>query len=67
MSTRKPVADQDIEPEYDFRDSIPNPYAERYREGHVPRVIRSKGCTKAGRPVAGTDAPTTRAGKTRPG
>lgn len=32
MSTKKHVADPDIEPEYDFRDSVPNPYAERYRE-----------------------------------
>jgi uncharacterized protein YuzE len=43
MGTKKPVADPDIEPEYDFRDSVPNPYAERYREGHVPLVTRSDG------------------------
>ncbi len=40
MST-KPVADPDIEPEYDFRASVPNPYAERYREGRAPLVSRS--------------------------
>jgi uncharacterized protein YuzE len=43
MSTKKPVADPDIEPEYDFRDSVPNPYAERYREGHAPLVTRAGG------------------------
>ena len=43
MSTKKPVADPDIESEYDFRDSVPNPYAERYREGHVPLVTCSAG------------------------
>ena len=46
MSTKKPVADPDIEPEYDFRDSVPNPYAERYREGHVPLVTRSGGSSE---------------------
>jgi hypothetical protein len=66
MSTKKPVADPDIEPEYSFRESIPNPYAERYCEGHVPRVTRSKGSTTVGRPVAETDA-ATRARKKRPG
>ena len=40
MSTKKPVADPDIEPEYDFRDSVLNPYAERYRQDHVPLVTR---------------------------
>ena len=43
MNTKKPVTDQDIEPEYDFRDSAPNPYAERYRKDHVPLVTRSDG------------------------
>jgi hypothetical protein len=41
MSTKKPVADPDIEPEYDFSASVPNPYAERYREDHVP-VVRGR-------------------------
>jgi len=35
MTTKKPVADPDIEPEYDFGNSVRNPYAERYREDHV--------------------------------
>ena len=30
MTTKKPVADPEIEPEYDFGNSVPNPYAERY-------------------------------------
>lgn len=47
MSTKKPVADPDIEPEYDFRASVPNPYAERYREGHVPLVTRSGGSSES--------------------
>ena len=67
MSTKKPVADPDIEPEYSFRASIPNPYAERYREGHVPRVTRSEESTRVGRPVAETDVAIPRARKNRPG
>ena len=35
VPTKKHVADRDIEPEYDFRDSVPNPYAERYGEDHA--------------------------------
>ena len=38
MHTKKPVADQDIAPEYDFEDAGPNPYAGRYRDDHVPVV-----------------------------
>ena len=41
MSTKKPVADPDFEPECDSRDSVPNPYAERYREGHGPPAAPS--------------------------
>lgn len=38
MPTKKPVADADVEPEYDFHDSMPNPYADRYLEGGAAGV-----------------------------
>jgi hypothetical protein len=38
MHTKKPVADQDIVPDYDFKDAGPNPYAGRYRDDHVPVI-----------------------------
>jgi hypothetical protein len=38
MTTKKPVADQDIAPQYDFKDAGPNPYAGRYRDDHVPVI-----------------------------
>jgi len=34
MNTKKPVADPDLKPEYDFGEAVPNPYAERYQRGH---------------------------------
>ena len=38
MNTKKPDGYPDIAPEYDFRDAAPNPYADRYRDDHVPVV-----------------------------
>jgi hypothetical protein len=38
MSTKKPVADPDIAPEYDFTDAVPNPFAARYRADYVPVI-----------------------------
>lgn len=38
MRTKKPLIDPDIEPEYDFRGSMPNPYAERLAASRIPRV-----------------------------
>lgn len=35
MTTKKPVTDTDVVPEYDFRDSVPNPYADRYWQGRA--------------------------------
>jgi hypothetical protein len=41
MTTKKPVADPDIEPEYDFRDAVPNRYADRCGPaGTKPVVVR---------------------------
>ena len=48
MTTKKPVADPDIEPEYDFGNSVPNPYAERYREDHVEVVMGAPDPSGAG-------------------
>jgi hypothetical protein len=39
MTTKKPVTDTDVEPEYDFRDSVPNPYADRYWIGRTDGVV----------------------------
>ncbi|HEY5433836.1 MAG TPA: DUF2442 domain-containing protein [Candidatus Limnocylindrales bacterium] len=59
MSTKKPVADPDIEPEYDFRGAVPNPYAERYPVDHVPVVTRTGG------PSGSTRGPRARAARVR--
>ena len=47
MHTKKPVADQDIAPEYDFTDAGPNPYAGRYRDDHVPVITGSESVERA--------------------
>ena len=47
MHTKKPVADQDIAPEYDFTDAGPNPYAGRYRDDHVPVITGSESVEQA--------------------
>jgi hypothetical protein len=59
MSTKRPPADPDIEPEYDFRDSVPNPYALRSALAgdaiaalprisvRVPMTIRDKASARA--------------------
>jgi len=43
MSAKNPVADPDIEREYDFRDSVPNPYAERCWQSHALLATRCGG------------------------
>ena len=48
MTTKKPVADPDIEPEYDFGNSVPNPYAERDRGDHVEVVMGAPDRSGAG-------------------
>ncbi len=59
MTTKKPVADPDIEPEYDFGNSVRNPYAERYREDHVLVV------TGSGLPSGHAEGPRARSARVR--
>jgi hypothetical protein len=39
MSKEVQEDDYEMEPEYDFSDSVPNPYAARFREGTTQVVL----------------------------
>ncbi|MEI7743304.1 MAG: DUF2283 domain-containing protein [Chloroflexota bacterium] len=50
MTTRKPVVDPDIEPEYDFSRAVASPYAERYsRTDARARAARIAGTSQVPR------------------
>ena len=41
MATKDRRADPDIDDEYDFSQTIPNPYAARFAKGHRTRISRN--------------------------